>query len=61
MTSVLENGNTGYGVLSVFRIFFFFDCWIEFSIAISKGSFASVRIEGNPSVSWSLYLTGSLF
>lgn len=37
---------------------FFFDCWIEFSIAISKGSFASVRIEGNPSISWSLYLTG---
>lgn len=28
--------------------FFFFDCWMEFSIAISKGSFASVRIEGKP-------------
>lgn len=49
VTSILENGTTGYGVFSLFRVTFCCCCccWVEFSNAISKGSFASVRIMGN--------------
>lgn len=42
------------------QIFFFFDCWMEFSIVISKGSFASVRIKGKPPL-LGLLITQGLF